>query len=297
MIKPLADNIPSDDGWGVEQALDIQWSHAMAPYASLILIQAVSDSIQDLHSAIDYAVSINVDVISMSFGNDEFVEETSLDYHFNVDKNIVFCAGAGDTLGVLYPSASPYVLSVGGTRMYTKSKQDDNKKYKRGIEEAWVDNDIATGGGLSAYEPKPCYQKNIPLIASYDNRGTPDVSFLADPVTGVSVYDSFYGPIYSGGPWIEIGGTSLSSPCWAGIIACVNEARIKKQKKSLSNKQLADKLYDLLQPNNQKIYKKTMRDIIYGNVASQLNNAQPGYDLLTGIGTPNVKALIKYLSK
>src|SRR5208282_1380001 len=194
----------NDPGWEIEESLDVQWAHAMAPTAKLYLVEAASNSFYDLLTAEAVASSIVADegggVVSNSWGGSEFSDETAYDSFFSFP-GVVYTASAGDGPGVLYPSASPNVVGVGGTTL----SRNANGAYI--FESAWN----STGGGLSEYEATPSYQKSVAKVGTH--RGVPDVSAEADPNSGLWVFDS------GNGGWYIVGGTSASSPIWAGIVS------------------------------------------------------------------------------
>src|SRR5229473_7356000 len=199
-------------GWAQEAALDIEWAHAMAPNAKIVLVEAASSSFANLFAAVDVAtaqVTANGGhgQVSMSWSGSEFSTEASNDSHFQ-NSNVVYFASSGDTGGVNgYPSVSPFVVSAGGT---TINRNPANPSGTFVSETAWS----GSGGGPSQFEPKPSYQSGV---ANTDptQRSAPDFSFDADPNTGVSVYDSTRCQGFSG--WLVFGGTSVSSPSLAGI--------------------------------------------------------------------------------
>jgi kumamolisin len=221
---------PSSDvstGWDVEAALDIEWSHAMAPSAHLYLVEAASSSTTDLFNAVAVAAKCVTAAgggqVSMSFGFSEFSTEASFDSTLT-GSNVVFFASSGDYPGagnpispaVFYPAASPNAIGVGGTAY---SRDAFTGSYQS--QAVWENEDLytqsgetivlGTGGGPSAYEPIPSYQARIATIVG-TARGTPDLTGLADPATGVWVYNT---PTFGG--WNSVGGTSLASPYTAGI--------------------------------------------------------------------------------
>lgn len=289
MIQKMASNIANDQGWSLETALDVQWSHAIAPGANILVVQAVSDSFSDLLAAVSYATNAGATVVSMSWGGGEFSSETLYDSYFNPNRNIVYVASAGDSPGPEYPAVSPNVLAVGGTTLEIKQT---GGVASRASETVWYTNaEEATGGGLSNYETKPLYQQ-LALTTKNDpknKRGAIDVVFDANPATGVPVYNTYYNP---GESWYQIGGTSFSAPAWAGIIAITNNMRAAKLKASLSGTQIHNALYNLL--TNSIDYNACMYDIKQGS--SNGYSATTGYDLASGLGSPNVLYLSTYLS-
>src|SRR6266436_5753364 len=168
-------------GWAQEAALDIEWAHAMAPSAKIVLVEATTNSFANLFAAVDVATTLaGTKQVSMSWGGSEFSGEGSNDVHFLQTPGVVYFASSGDTGGVtIYPSASPYVVAAGGTRVNTNSSGGFLS------ETGWS----GSGGGPSAFESRPSYQNGIVAIVG-SARGIPDISSDADPNTGVSVYDS-----------------------------------------------------------------------------------------------------------
>ena len=149
----------NDPGWEGEQALDIEWAHAMAPKAKIFLVEAASSSFADLLVAEDCAskqvAAAGGGEISNSWGGSEFSTETTLDSHFKTSK-IVYFASTGDSAGTEWPSVSTSVVAVGGT---TTSRVNSGTTFGNFIgEAAWEDG----GGGLSTYEPRPSYQSSLP---------------------------------------------------------------------------------------------------------------------------------------
>lgn len=192
-----------NSGWRVEEALDVEWAHAMAPGAKIYLVEAASNSMANLMTAVTVAGNLVAAAgggeVSMSWGGSEFAGENSYDSYFT-KPGVVYFASAGDSPGVEYPSASPNIVSVGGTAL---SRNPITGAFQ--AELAWQQ----TGGGPSAYEGIPSYQSSVSGVTG-GARGIPDVSAVADPTTGVWVYE--------GGSWWIVGGTSVASPVWAGIV-------------------------------------------------------------------------------
>lgn len=192
-------------GWEFEESLDVQWAHAMAPGAKIVLVEAASNSFADLMTAEDAASSmVNAaggGEVSNSWGGGEFVGETTYDSHF-VKAGVVFLASAGDYPGTSWPGTSPNVVSAGGTTVRR------NPSTGNFLSEAPWDS---AGGGVSPLESRPSYQSAISsIVGKY--RGVPDLSFDSNPVTGVWVYDT------NAGGWNIVGGTSVASPSLAGIL-------------------------------------------------------------------------------
>jgi kumamolisin len=198
--------IDSSGGWELEASLDVEWAHAMAPAAQIFLVEAASSSLNDLMTAVTVASRLVAaqggGEVSMSWGSSEFPSEKAYDAYFTTPK-VVYVASAGDSPGVGYPSVSPNVISAGGT---STSRNPATGAYV--TESVWQQ----TGGGSSVYEPRPAFQAGVASIVGA-TRGTPDISFDADPTTGVWVFSSF-----GGAAWYVVGGTSVSAPAVSGII-------------------------------------------------------------------------------
>jgi len=249
-------------GADVEEALDIEYSHSMAPSATLYLVEAQSFFYSDLLCAVTVASNLVAAAgggeVSMGWGGGEFPGETAFDPVFTT-KSVVYFASAGDGPGVLWPSASPNVVSAGGTTLSTNASTGAFE-----YENTWQD----AGGGLSLYEPRPSYQDRISAIVG-TQRGTPDVAADADPYTGVWVLDTL---VYGPGTWYIVGGTSLSSPLVAGI---VNTAG------SFSASSYAEL---------SKIYSDPVAGfigIVSGNCGLYIGtSARRGWDICTGWGSP-----------
>ncbi len=195
-------NLPAANAaWAQEIALDVEWAHAIAPRASIVLVEASSSSIADLIGAVNTARNVaGVSVVSMSWGSSEFNGEAQYDRTFTTPAGhtgITFVASAGDNgASALWPAASPNVLVVGGT-----SLSASGGNYAS--ESAWS----GSGGGFSSYESKPSFQNNLQTSSQ---RSIPDVSYNANPNTGMAVYDTF--GIGGRTGWFQIGGTSAGAP-------------------------------------------------------------------------------------
>src|SRR5512143_3605880 len=193
-----------NSGWTLEISLDIQWAHAIAPGAHILLVEANSNSFTNLLAAEDYAKA-HAEYVSNSWGSSEFSSESSYDGHF-AQTGVSFFVSSGDAgLPAEYPSASPNVVSVGGTTLHFSGGNFTS-------ETGWSGG----GGGCSAYENATSAQSGFSQYAQVNcggKRATPDVSLDADPASGVSVYDSARYQGQAG--WWTVGGTSASSPMWA----------------------------------------------------------------------------------
>lgn len=262
-------------GWSNEVAIDIQWAHAIAPAAKIMLVEAQSNSLSDLYVAIDTAVSMGANVVSMSWGGSEYSAEIYADTHFNVP-GVIFLSSTGDYGHYIeYPAASPFVVSVGGTSLAIDSTA------------TWVSETAwsGSGGGASRYEAEPSYQMRVQTTG---RRTIPDVAYDADPYTGVPAYSSYACvACYTG--WNEWGGTSIGCPQWAALFARVNSIRLLEGKAVLTLPQTL--LY--------AAPAAAFHDIVSGNngFCGAACNAGPGYDRVTGLGSPIADVLIVKLAE
>ncbi|HXN16812.1 MAG TPA: S53 family peptidase [Candidatus Binatus sp.] len=266
--------------WSVEISLDVEWAHAIAPKATIILVEAASNNLSDLLKGVDVAVRNGATLVSMSWDSGEFSGERNSDNHF-VTNGVTFLAASGDSgTGVTYPAASPDVIGVGGTSLTL----DSNGNYLS--ETAWS----GSGGGLSAYEHQPLYQAQFGIPDdSRGLRGVPDVSYNANPGTGYAVYDSV--AISGASGWFQIGGTSAATPQWAATIAIANSTRAGLRKTNLSSADTA--LYSLAEANlNSHFHSVTQGE---NGSCGALCDALAGYDFVTGLGTPRVNVLVPAL--
>ncbi|MGA2373801.1 MAG: hypothetical protein ACLPPV_00335 [Candidatus Korobacteraceae bacterium] len=255
---------PSYGDWEVEEALDIEWAHAMAPQAKLFLVVSTLCTVpacdtdptwQAVHLAGELVAQNGGGVVSMSFADAEISQETGFDQYFT-SPGVVYFAAAGDGgLGVsAYPAASPNVVAVGGTYF----NRDGNGNF--------TSESYYTGGGggdISPYEPRPSYQNGIASIVG-NFRGYPDVAS-----------DFCCTAIYLGG-WGSVGGTSWSSPTFAGI---VNAAGSREQSS-------LDELTMMYSEMGSPIrYHADFNDITTGDPRCKV-----GWDLCTGIGSAHTYA-------
>jgi subtilase family serine protease len=290
---PPANTVPGN--WGFEISLDVEWVHSIAPFANIDLITCQNSSGFSLYEAevagqpyasgVGFAKSLpGVVVVSNSYGGAEFSQETLVDSQFTTPgNNVAFVFSTGDTgAPASYPSSSPNVVAVGGTSLYTRSFAG-----KYGSEIGWsLGSDAGapnagSTGGVSKYEATPSFQSNNGV--NFGARSTPDVSWLADPNTGVWVIDSLDVP----GFVFEEGGTSLAAPMWAGLIALGDQTRGSAG--ALSSAGVLDAVYGAY---NSSSYSTDFHDETVGFNGF---NAGTGYDLVTGIGSPIAPAIDKLL--
>jgi subtilase family serine protease len=246
-------------GWQLEESLDIEWAHAMAPGAQIVLMEASSNSNSALYSAVSAANSYisahgGKGEISMSWGGGESSSETGSDHYFT-QSGVVYFASSGDSPGVIYPSASVNVVSAGGTQVNRSGGNYTNQT-------AWSDG----GGGDSAYEPRPSFQNGISGIVG-SHRGTPDLSFDASGNSPVAVYNS---NCYGG--WLQVYGTSVASPSLAGII---NNAGTFNGSSNAEDTEIY----------NDYTNTSEFTDITSGSCGT--HSATTGWDFCTGVGVVN----------
>jgi CSLREA domain-containing protein len=268
---------PANSGWGPEIALDIEWAHAMAPGASIILVEANSPT-NELFTAAAEAGKL-ASVVSMSWGGGEDSTVTSLDSTFQVP-GVTYLASTGDSGSPGgYPALSPHVVAVGGTSLQNLPANGTYPGTGTTGEVGWS----GSGGGVSQFESEPSYQTSV---QSTGKRTIPDIAADADPNTGVPVYD----PADTGTatPWTQYGGTSVSSPLMAGMIAIVDQGRVHGGGQTYSSDQVLTALYSLYGTKPSDFH-----DILYGNNGF---SAGPGYDYVTGLGTPNGSQLVPDLA-
>ncbi|HEV3416195.1 MAG TPA: S53 family peptidase, partial [Pirellulales bacterium] len=273
--------------WEVETALDVEWAHVLAPKANILLVEANSPSNSDLFSAaVNYARSQpDVAAISMSFGGNESSSDPSFNSIFTTPSGhtgITFLSSTGDSGEPAgYPAFSPNVVAVGGTTLSVDANGNRvPQSGDGGIGEAgWS----GSGGGVSTVETQPAYQNGVVTSFSGTARTTPDVSFDADPNSGVPLYDSW--DFGASAPWLQVGGTSFSSPSWAALIAIADQGRVAAGETELDGAtQTLPKLYALPAAD--------FNDIIIGNNGFA---AGTGYDLVTGRGTPKAPLVVNDL--
>lgn len=253
-------------GWGQEIALDIQMVSAACPSCHILLVEARSNSLPDLGTAVKRAVTMGATEISNSYGASESSSASFYDSAYFKNPGIPITASTGDDgYGVSYPASSPWVTAVGGTSLVRSGTS-------RGWSEAaWS----GAGSGCSSYSAKPGWQKD----SGCAGRTVADVSMVADPSTGVAVYDSTSANGASG--WQVFGGTSVAAPLVAGIYALAGTARATDYPAS----------YPFASTSG-------LNDVIGGSsgtcAKAYLCTSVSGVDGPTGLGTPNGVAAFAY---
>lgn len=247
---------PVYSDWLVEEALDIEWAHAMAPNAKLYLVESVQVNTDPTWGAVQLAANLVAKagggVVSMSWGDPEVSKELTWDHYFTKPGVVYFAASGDSGLGVsIYPGASPNVVSVGGTY------------FNRNQAGAFLNEVYYTGGGggdFSPFEPIPSYQSGVAGIVG-TQRGYPDVAS-----------DYCCASVYLQGSWLSVGGTSWASPTFAGIVnAAGNKETSSQAELNLIYGELA----------NPTEYKADFNDITQGDP-----RCKAGFDQCTGIGSP-----------
>ncbi|MFJ9726446.1 peptidase S8 [Streptomyces sp. NPDC101209] len=253
----------SDSGWSEEISLDLDMASAVCPKCNILLVEATSATMANLGKAVNEAVALGAKYVSNSYGGSESSSDTSYDSSYFNHPGVAITVSAGDGgYGAEYPAASRYVTSVGGTALKTSSTS-------RGwTETVWnTSSTEGTGSGCSSYDTKPSWQTDTGCA----KRTIADVSAVADPATGVSVYDS-YG-VTAG--WYTFGGTSASAPIIAAVYALAGTPSSSSYPASFPY---------------TKAGTSALNDVTSGSngtcTTTYLCTAQPGYDGPTGWGTP-----------
>ncbi|OIJ99495.1 putative Ig domain-containing protein [Streptomyces monashensis] len=255
-------SLPTNDtGWAGEEMLDIDMVSAVCPNCSIVLVEANSATDSDLGTAENEAVALGAKFVSNSWGGSESSAQTSEDSQYFKHPGVAITVSAGDSgYGAEYPATSQYVTAVGGTALSTASNS-------RGWSESvWnTSSTEGTGSGCSAYDPKPSWQTDT----GCSKRMEADVSAVADPATGVAVYDTF-----GGSGWAVYGGTSASSPIIASVYALAGTPGASDYPAKYPYSHTGN-LYDVTSGSN-------------GSCSpSYFCTAGTGYDGPTGWGTPN----------
>ena len=300
---PFDPNGPDEIGWAEETTLDVEWAHAMAPAASIVLLTSPVDETEgvqglpEFDELINYALDHHLGkVISESWGatentlfnpaGEKVISDFNRSYARAAAMGVTALASTGDNgvanletdLSTIYPfptvnfpASSPLVGAIGGTSLFA----DTSGNYES--ETVWNQGDAATGGGISQQFREPIYQAFLPRSVQRElggARGIPDVSWNADPRTPILIYLSFLTPGY-----YVIGGTSEGSPAWAGVVADLD--------------QLAGRGIGLLDPYAYALGAsgRGFHDVTVGNnslAGITGYSAVPGWDLATGWGSPNL---------
>ena len=250
--SPLPAN---NTGWAGEESLDVDMVSAICPNCHILLVEASSASDASLYKAEDQAIALGAKYVSNSWGGDEYSGQTNDDTHFNHTGIVITASTGDDGAGTEYPATSRYVTAVGGTSLQSSSNA-------RGWSEtAWS----GAGSGCSPFDPKPAWQS---VMTSCSRRADADVSAVADPNTGVAVYQSFG---QSG--WVVYGGTSVAAPIIASIYALAGTPAAGTYPASYPYANVGS-LFDVTSGSN-------------GFCGTVICVAGSGWDGPTGLGTPN----------
>jgi subtilase family serine protease len=249
-------------GWAQEESLDLDMASAICPNCKILLVEASSTTTANLGKSVNEAVALGATVVSNSYGGSESSSDKTYDTSYYKHSGVAITASAGDDgYGVEYPAASQYVTAVGGTSLTTSTNS-------RGwAETAWS----GTGSGCSADDAQPSWQAAVANITSVcAKRAVADVSAVADPNTGVAVYDSYAYEGASG--WLVFGGTSVSSPIVASVYALAGNA--------------ASVTYGSY-PYSHTSSLNAVTSGSNGSCGNRLCKAGTGWDGPTGLGTPH----------
>ena len=251
--------------WAIESTIDVQWVYAINPYCEIRLIQAASNKWNDILNAINFANNknnfnpkIDTDIMTMSFGIPDNGGLTKYNNYFN-NPNVIYLAASGDSNNVTFPSSCANVISVGGTTLNL------NSNNLRETEKVWS----LEGCGYSKSFQKPSYQ---PATSTFNLKSTPDVCGIADPKTGC--YVVINQKIYS------VGGTSITSPMYAGMFSLVTQQRLNDKKSTYTSVQnKPNTIQNLLYSTNNN---NCFFDVTEGS--SGPYSAKTGFDVPSGLG-------------
>ncbi len=307
-------------GWAGETSLDVEYAHAGAPNAKLVLVEVAKENLQQLALGVKYAVQHKLgDVISLSWGLPEqalgraFVTSYSSVFSQAAKSHISVVASSGDSGAsgpgengyyrhpvASWPATSPFVTAVGGTKLNLNASGGRN-----GHDAAWNDtyssavnnfffgdagpNPLATGGGKSAYYGRPGYQKGVRGVTG-GQRGIPDISMSASCSVAVNVFETYSG---GQGGWTASCGTSESAPMFAAIIALAD--------------QQAGRSLGLINPALYALAAKHAAGIVpvasgnntvsFSSVTVHGYSVKKGYNLATGLGSVNGKLFVPELAR
>jgi subtilase family serine protease len=321
-IPALTTTLPAAGSADDEISLDVEWAHAIAPGANILLVEGAPD-FSDIFNgvlAIDAAAaSMHIVALSMSFGGAENGELSStadaeaVDGYYFDTAGLVYLASSGDygayepgtsTVTSQFPASSSNVVAVGGTTLSVSGNSwSSESTWGNGTSSG---NETGGGGGFSVYEPQPSYQVGKVNGLTTTKRSYPDISLEANPTPGVPIYDS---PDYGTGTgWVPgtIGGTSLSSPLMSGLVAIADQGRTSNELSPLNSS--GGSGVAASNPNgnagsldiHKLLYnaaKSDFHDITTGSSIGQSNyGPKTGYDLSSGIGTPIANNLVEDLA-
>jgi len=257
-------SVSGDTGWGQEEALDLDMASAICPSCKLLYVGGNSASFADLGAAVNTAVRLGATIVSNSYGASEFASESSYAAPYN-QPGVAITVSSGDSgYGVQFPASASTVTAVGGT---TLSRASNSRGF---TESVWS----GAGSGCSAYITKPKWQTD----PSCSRRTVADVSAVADPNTGVAVYDS-YGST-GGANWLVFGGTSVAAPIIAGVYGLAGNASIIGTGASYTYAHPTS-LFDVTTGSNGQCVRGK------NTAGAYLCTGVTGFDGPTGLGTPH----------
>lgn len=251
----------NNSGWAGEISLDLDMVSAIAPQAHIVLVEASSASMTSLGISVNEAVALGAKFVSNSYGGSESSSDPTYDKSYFNHKGVAITVSSGDSgYGAEYPAASQYVTAVGGT---TLSRAANSRGW---TEKTWSTRRTeGAGSGCSRYDVKPSWQKDTGCA----RRTIADVSAVADPATGVAVYQT-----YGASGWVVYGGTSVGSPLIASVYADAGTPGVSTYP--------ASDIY---------AHTSSLYDVTTGSTTTcspaYLCTAGVGYDGPTGWGTPN----------
>ena len=256
----------ANSGWAQEISLDLDMVSAACSNCHILLVEATSSSLTNLGTAVNTAAKLGATEISNSYGGNESSSDLSYDASYFNHPRIPITVSSGDSgYGVQYPAASQYVTSVGGTAL---NKASNTRGWSESV---WSNSTTqGAGSGCSAYDPQHSWQSSVTHItgAPCAKRAVADVSAVADPNTGVAVYDT-YG---TSNGWLVFGGTSVASPLIAAVYALAGNG--------------ASVTYGAY----PYTHTSALNDVTTGQTATcgtTLCTGTAGWDGPTGLGTPN----------
>lgn len=301
-LSPLPESFPAGDDWSAEISLDVQSTHTIIPSAQIILIEANSNNNDDLYAAINTIVNKQLaNVISNSYGGAE-AADSPLEYILMQAAaqgiSVNFSSGDnGDNVGtqtstpsVDYPSSSSWATAVGGTKV----QLNPNGSYKYETGWAWPWEDVGSTGGLSQYYTAQSWQQQAISTVNAtgyglvgNRRAVPDISLDGDPFSGFPVYDTA-----DGTAWRQIGGTSLACPLYSSLIVIANQARAARQMPTVGL--TTPYLYKMSYSQHQGLAPIT-NIVAPKYTQSSVLGANPGWNDITGLGSPYGPTFIQYL--
>lgn len=289
-LKPITLNIINQAGvvtnhtWALETAVNVQMINAVIPGATVYVIEAKSVSQADIRTAMSTAQNLGINVIVMSFAASEPASQA---LPFVPAQGVVWIAPSGDSDKPSFPATHPGVIAVGGT----VARLDPTNVLSS--ETAWVD----AGAGMSTVAALPSFQKipSVQQLNTTTHRSIPDVAFHADPESGASIYSSI------NGGWFVVGGTTVSTAYFAGVVAIANQFRKSLNKPMLTSSSgngvtLQDSLYQLMSTHGGPTNSTVLNDVVDGTAGEGGYAAGPGYDIATGLGSLDVPQFVAYIA-